>query len=310
VEEGHPILSIVEQCDLLGLNRSSLYYEPRIADSINLELMDLIDQLHTHLPFYGYRKITHWLRTLDYEVNHKRILRLMKEMGIQALYAGKKPNLSAPGHKIYPYLLKRIEVVRPNQVWSVDITYIRMRAGFLYLVAIIDWFSRYVLSWKLSNSMDVSFCIEALDDALKIATPEIHNSDQGSQFGCPGYTDLLKAKCVAISMDGRGRAFDNIFIERLWRSVKYEEVYINDYANGMEAYSGLERYFTIYNNVRIHQALEYKTPYEIYFGKKSSVEFKIESRFSRAPHGGPWKLQTIADRSGVDLTPYFRRKAV
>jgi putative transposase len=218
----------------------------------------------------------------------------MQTMGLQALYARKKPNLSAPGHAIYPYLLKGIEVVRPNQVWAVDITYIRMRAGFLYLVAIMDWFSRYVLSWKLSNSMEVGFCIEALEDALKIATPEIHNSDQGSQFGSNEYTDILKAHGVAISMDGRGRAFDNIFIERLWRSTKYEEVYVHDYASGMEAHTGLKRYFTIYNNIRFHQALEYKTPYEIYFGKKSKIKLKIEPRLSRSP---PWgDLETPDDR--------------
>jgi len=283
IERDGAVLSVARQCELLELNRSTLYYEPRVEDALNIKLMNIIDQVHTDEPCYGYRKMTELLQRDGHEVNRKRVARLMKVMGVSALYCTKKPNLSAPGHKIYPYLIRGMEICRPNQVWGVDITYIRMRSGFLYLVAILDWFSRYVLAWRLSNSLEVSFCVDALQAALKIATPEIHNSDQGSQFGSADYTRLLDQSKVAISMDGRGRAFDNIFTERLWRTVKYEEVYLKDYAGGREAQSSLGNYFERYNTMRPHQSLEYFTPAEVYEGKKKT-SLLLKQKIS--PHGG------------------------
>lgn len=289
VERSGAVISVARQCELLELNRSTLYYEPGVEDALNLKLMNIIDQVHTDEPCYGYRKMTELLQRGGFEVNHKRVARLMKVMGVSALYCEKKPNLSAPGHKIYPYLIRGMEIYRPNQVWGVDITYIRMRSGFLYLVAILDWFSRYVLAWRLSNSLEVSFCVDALQAALRIATPEIHNSDQGSQFGSNEYTRLLDQSKVAISMDGRGRAFDNIFTERLWRSVKYEEVYLKDYAGGREAQSSLGNYFERYNTMRPHQSLDYFTPAEIYEGRAKANLLKQKI----SPHGG--RQQTLGD---------------
>jgi putative transposase len=251
----------------LGLNRSGLYYEPVGESEENLRLMRLIDEQYTRAPFYGSRKMTRWLRTEGYLVNRKRISRLMEVMGIEAVYP--KPKLSQPGegHKIYPYLLRGITVGRVNQVWSTDITYIRMAQGLVYLVAVMDWFSRYVLSWSLSLTMEIDFCMEALRSALRRGRPEIFNSDQGSQFTSEKFTAELAAKEIAISMDGRGRCMDNIFIERLWRSLKYEEVYLKDYESVMEARTGIERYFRFYNQERIHQSLEYQTPAAIYLAR-------------------------------------------
>jgi putative transposase len=208
--------------------------------------------------------MTLWLREQGHEINHKRVERLMSVMGLQAIYP--KPNTSKPHpeNKIYPYLLRGVKIDHVDQVWSADITYIRMRAGFLYLTAVIDWFSRYVLSWQLSNTLESSFCVEALEVALKIKQPEIFNTDQGTQFTSEDFTGILKDREIAISMDGRGRCLDNIFVERLWRTVKYEEVYLHDYQTPAEAYLGLKRYFEFYNTQRYHQALDYKTPYEVY----------------------------------------------
>jgi len=258
-------LSVVRQCELLGLNRSSVYYRPVGEGTLNLELMRRIDQQYTETPFYGSRRMTAWLRRQGYDVNRKRVQRLMRLMGIEAIHP--RPNTSRPNeeHKIYPYLLQDVALVRPNQVWATDITYIRMRQGFIYLVAILDWFSRYVVSWQLSNSLDRFFCLEALDAALAIARPEIFNSDQGCQFTSNDFTTRLLAADVRISMDGRGRCFDNIFTERLWRTVKYEEVYIHDYDDMFDAHTRLHRYWTFYNNERLHQALDYKTPREVHF---------------------------------------------
>ena len=227
--------------------------------------MRLIDEQYTQTPFYGVPRMTAWLRKQGFCVSRKRVRRLMNLMGLQAIYP--KPKTSKPGEVTckYPYLLKDLVIDRPNQVWSTDLTYIRLTDGFVYLVAIMDWFSRYVLSWELSNSADVFFCLSALEKALSFAKPEIFNSDQGSQFTSQAFTDRLQQADIAISWDGRGRVFDNIFIERLWRTVKYEEVYLNDYQTVPHASVGLERYFDFYNVERLHQSLDYLTPKEVYF---------------------------------------------
>jgi putative transposase len=269
VELGHPEISIRRQCELLGVSRAGLYYAPVGESQENLQVMRLLDEQYTRAPFYGSRKMTEWLRAKGFEVNRKRVARLMELMGIEAVYP--KPKLSQPGedHKIYPYLLGGVEVSRINQVWSTDITYIRMAQGFLYLVAVMDWFSRYVLSWSLSLTMEIDFCLEALKRALRRGRPEIFNSDQGSQFTSQRFTGELQARKIAISMDGRGRCMDNIFIERLWRSLKYEEVYLKDYASVAEARIGIERYFRFYNQERLHQSLDYRTPAVLYTGRTS-----------------------------------------
>jgi putative transposase len=264
VDRGHSDLSIRRQCELLGLNRSGLYYEPVGESEENLRFMRLIDEQYTRAPFYGSRKMTKWLVTEGYAVNRKRISRLMAVMGIEAVYPKPKLSRSGEGHKIYPYLLRGITVGRINQVWSTDITYIRMAQGFVYLVAVMDWFSRYVLSWSLSLTMEIDFCMEALRSALRRGRPEIFNSDQGAQFTSEKFTAELAAEQIAISMDGRGRCMDNIFVERLWRSLKYEEVYLKDYESMTEAHTGIERYFRFYNQERIHQSLGYRTPAAIY----------------------------------------------
>jgi putative transposase len=260
VDREHAEISVRRQCELLGANRSGLYYEPVGESEENLTLMRLLDQQYTRTPFYGGRKMVEWLDTQGFRVNRKRVSRLMDLMGIEAVYP--KPKLSQPGdgHKVYPYLLRGVEVCRVNQVWSTDITYIRMAQGFVYLVAVMDWFSRYVLSWRLSLTMELDFCVEALKCALRRGRPEIFNSDQGSQFTSEKFTGELAEREIAISMDGRGRCMDNIFIERLWRSLKYEEVYLKDYETVAEARTGIEKYFRFYNQERLHQSLEYRTP--------------------------------------------------
>ena len=263
-------LSIRLQCGLLGFNRSNLYYQDQPEDAYNLLLMRLLDEEYTRHPCKGVIKMVKYLADLSHVVNHKRVRRLLRLMGLMAIYP-KCRNLSKPHpeHKIYPYLLKHLEICSPNQVWCTDITYVRLRAGFIYLVAVMDWFSRYVLSWRVSNSLDASFCVEALQDALiYYGCPEIFNTDQGSQFTSEAFTEVLLAKEIQISMDGRGRAFDNIFIERLWRTVKYEEVFLHDYGSISEAKGKLKQYFNYYNYERHHQGLGYKKPAEIYFDKK------------------------------------------
>ena len=264
MDRGHPEISLRRQCELLGVNRSGLYYQPAGESERNLLLMRLIDEEYTRLPFYGSRRWVEWLDEQGYSVNRKRVSRLMEVMGIEAVYP--KPRLSQPGegHKIYPYLLAGVEVTRVNQVWSTDITYIRMDGGFVYLVAVMDWFSRFVLSWALSVTMEVGFCMEALQRALRRGRPEIFNSDQGSQFTSDQFTGALKARGIAISMDGRGRCFDNIFIERLWRSLKHEEVYLRDYTMMPEARDGIGNWFRFYNHERLHQSLGYRTPAKLY----------------------------------------------
>ena len=264
MERGHLEISVRRQCELLGMNRSGFYYQPVEESEENGLLMRLLDEQYTRTPFYGSRKMTQWLAAEGYAVNRKRVSRLMVLMGIEAVYP--KPKLSWPGegHRIYPYLLRGTTVERVNQVWSTDITYIRMAQGFLYLVAVMDWFSRFVLSWSLSLTMEMDFCLEALDRALRRGRPEIFNSDQGSQFTSEKFTGKLEARKIAVSMDGRGRCFDNIFVERLWRSLKYEEVYLKDYASVTEARAGIAGYFQFYNHERLHQSLDYRTPAAIY----------------------------------------------
>lgn len=262
-------LTVSRQCELLGLPRSSFYYKPAGESPLNLELMRKIDEQYTKTPFYGSRRMKESLKREGYEVNRKRVQRLMRLMGIEAIYPRRNTSRSNDEHKIYPYLLRDVTISRPNQVWATDITFIPMRSGFLYLVAILDWYSRYVLSWQLSNSLERTFCLEALDAALTLARPEIFNSDQGCQFTSIDFTSRLEAANVQISMDGRGRCFDNIFTERLWRTVKYEEVYLYDYEEVVETYERLARYWTFYNTERIHQALGYRTPHEVYFATQA-----------------------------------------
>ena len=264
MERGHPEISVRRQCELLGVNRSGLYYQPVGESEENLRLMRLLDEQYTRTPFYGSRKMTEWLATQGPTVNRKRVSRLMELMGLEAVYP--KPKLSQPGegHRIYPYLLRETKVERVNQVWSTDITYIRMEQGFLYLVAVMDWFSRFVLSWSLSLTMEVDFCIAALKQALRRGQPDIFNSDQGSQFTSEKFSGELAGRHIAISMDGRGRCMDNIFVERLWRSLKYEEVYLKDYGSVNEARAGIARYFQFYNQERLHQSLGYRTPASVY----------------------------------------------
>jgi putative transposase len=269
IESGHPTISIVRQCELLGVNRSGFYYQPQGEDAANLALMRLIDEQYTKTPFYGVPRMTWRLRSQGHPVNRKRVARLMGLMGLQAIYPKPKLSRKHADHKIYPYLLRGVPIVAPDQVWSADITYLRMRRGFLYLTAIIDWFSRRVLAWRLSNSLDSLFCIEALRAALAFGRPAIFNTDQGAQFTSLEFIRVLEAAGVAISMDGRGRALDNVFVERLWRSVKYEEVYLRDYATPAEAYRGLDWYFRFYNEERPHQSLGYRTPVEVYGGRGS-----------------------------------------
>lgn len=265
VEQDHPSLSMRRQCDLLSLSRSGLYYQ-QVGLNKDCELMRLIDEIYTEYSFYGYRKITAALRRKGYCVNGKHVLRLMRYMGIEAVYPKKKTSIASKENRVYPYLLRGVAILHPNHVWSTDITYIRMRQGFLYLTAIMDWYSRYVLSWRLSNTLDSGFCLDALDEALnKYNKPEIFNSDQGCQFTSDAFTNMLTRASIKISMDGKGRCFDNIFTERLWRSVKYEEVYMKDYESGHDAEQQLRDYFLFYNKKRPHQAHDYKTPQEVYF---------------------------------------------
>ena len=267
MERDHPEISMRRQCALLGVNRAGLYYQAAGESEENLQLMRLLDEQYMRTPFYGSRKMVEWLRTRNFEVNRKRVSRLMNVMGIEAVYP--KPRLSQPGegHRIYPYLLRGVEVERINQVWSTDITYIRMAQGFVYLVAVMDWFSRYVISWSLSLTMELGFCIKALKRALRRGRPEIFNSDQGSQFTSEKFTGELTAREIAVSMDGRGRCMDNIFIERLWRSLKYEEVYLKEYQSVTEARAGIEKHFRFYNQERLHQSPDYRTPAGLYLAR-------------------------------------------
>ena len=264
VDRQHPSLSIVCQCTLLNISRSGLYYHPVKISEEDLAFMKLIDRQYLATPFYGTRKIAAWLKIQNYSANRKRVRRLMRIMGLKAIYQRPKTSKPVLGHKIYPYLLGGMKITRPNQVWAADITYIPMARGFLYLVAIIDWYSRYVLSWRLSNTMDANFCVEALEEALEKGKPDIFNTDQGAQFTSEAFIGLLRQRGVRISMDGKGSYNDNLFIERLWRSVKYEEVYLKAYQDGREARIGLGSYFRFYNTERPHQSHSYRTPAKVF----------------------------------------------
>ena len=261
----HKELSIRQQCAILRLNRSSLYYERLGESEYNMLLMNLLDAEYTKRPFYGVQKMLEYLKELGHHVNVKRVRRLLRKMGLEAIYP--KINLSKVNneHKIYPYLLRNMAITKCNQVWSTDITYVRLRKGFVYLMAIIDWYSRYVINWKLSTTLEADFCIEALKESLEYENCEIFNTDQGSQFTTSRFTNVLEASNIKVSMDGRGRALDNIFVERLWRSVKYEDIYLKEYNSVGEVKAGLDEYFKFYNNERYHQSLDYKRPAEVYF---------------------------------------------
>jgi putative transposase len=269
IEPGHPRIPVARQCELLGLNRSGWYYRPVRKAELpeELAMKRRVDELFTACPFYGVRRLTAALRREGSPVNPKRVRRLMQELGLAAVYPRPRLSRANPEHRVYPYLLRELAIVRPDQVWAADITYIRLRRGFAYLAAVLDWYSRYVVDWALSVSLEAEFCVTLLDRCLDERRPEIFNSDQGSQFTSTAFTGTLQAANVAISMDGRGRVYDNIFVERLWRSVKYEAVYLHDYETVAEAESGLADYFWFYNHQRPHQALEYRTPAEVYSQK-------------------------------------------
>jgi len=274
IQPNHTTLSIHLQCSLLSLSRSTYYYQGVPENLLNLLLMKLIDQQYMRTPFYGIRRMTQWLKDHYAQlgpINHKRIASLMKKMGLQGIYPRRNRHLSKPAsdHQVFPYLLKDLCITRPNQVWAVDITFIPLQKGFAYLVAIIDWFSRYILAWQLSVTLEAEFCIEALQKALQqYQMPEFFNSDQGSQFTCQSFIQLLSNKGIRISMDGKGRVYDNIFIERFWRTLKYEEVYLHAYDSVREARKSIDRYIRFYNKERYHSALGYQTPEYWYQEKK------------------------------------------
>ncbi|QEH36747.1 Integrase core domain protein [Aquisphaera giovannonii] len=254
------------QCQLLGINRSGLYYEPATESEANLRLMRMIDEQYLRTPFYGSRRMAAHLTALGEPVNRKRAQRLMTTMGLEAIYPRPRTTTRSPDHKIYPYLLRDVTIDRCDQVWSTDVTYLPLEGGYMFLAAVIDWHSRFVLSWRLSNTLDGRFCLEALEAALGGGRPEVFNTDQGSQFTARALTGRLEEAGVAVSMDGRGRALDNVFIERLWRSLKYEEVYLKSYRDVMEMEAGLGGWFSFYNHERPHQALGYRTPADVYRG--------------------------------------------
>jgi len=264
IDADHAELSIRRQCELLGLSRASLYYEPAPATAENVRLMGLLDKQYTACPFYGSRRLTAWLVQQGEAVNRKRVQRLLRIMGLEAIYPKPRLSVAGRGHRIYPYLLRDVRIERPDQVWSTDITYVPLASGFMYLAAIIDWYSRYVLTWRLSNTLDGWFCVEMLDEALAQGRPEVFNTDQGVQFTAEAFTSRLLSAGVAVSMDGRGRCLDNVFVERLWRTVKYENIYLQGYESVPELEHGLGRYFPFYNHERLHQALAYRAPAAVY----------------------------------------------
>lgn len=263
---GDPNFSIGKQCDLIEVPRSTYYYTPCSESDFNLAVMHAIDRLYTDHPHYGKRSMSVNLRNMGFDVGVDLARTLMRKMRIEAIY--QKPNLSKPNltHKVYPYLLRGMKIERVNQVWSTDITYIRMRNGFMYLTAVIDWYSRYVLAWRLSNSLDGIFCRQVLQDALKMGCPEFFNTDQGAQYTCLDFIEILLNHGIQVSMDGKGRAIDNIFIERLWKSIKYEDIYLRDYCGAIELHAGMDGYFTFYNTRRCHSSLKYRTPSVVYHG--------------------------------------------
>jgi putative transposase len=264
IEPDRAELSVRQQCELVGLNRATFYYEPAGESELNLRLMRLLDEQYTRTPFYGWPRMTAYLQQQGYAINPKRVRRLMGLMGLQAIYPKRRTSVAAADHKVYPYLLRDLAITRPNQVWSADITYVPMVHGFMYLVAVIDWFSRYVLAWQLSNTLDGLFCLEALERALAHGQPDIFNTDQGAQFTAAAFTSRLETAGIRISMDGKGRALDNVFIERFWRSVKYEHVYLHAYETVMQLETGLGGYMRFYNQERPHQGLSYQTPMAVH----------------------------------------------
>jgi len=271
IDPSDNMLSIASQCKLLDLERSTFYYEPAQESAFNLQAMAAIDRIYTERPYYGKRRMSIKLREEGLDVGRELARHLMLKMGLEACYP--KPKLSIPNHehKIYPYLLRGVDIIRCNQVWSTDITYIPMRNGFFYLTAVVDWFSRYILSWRLSNSLDGLFCREALLEALeRFGIPEIFNTDQGSQFTATEFVEILLKRNIKVSMDGRGRALDNVWIERIWRTVKYEDIYPRDYEDGVRLYEGLTDYFSFYNEERLHSSLKYSSPGKIYRGRGCS----------------------------------------
>ena len=290
IEPGHRELSVRRQCALLGVARAGVYYEPVGESAENLALMRRIDETYTRWPFYGVRKMAAHLLREGHRVNPKRVRRLMRRMGLEAIYPKKRLSMPGEGHRRYPYLLRDLLIDRPDQVWCADITYLPMRKGFLYLVVVMDWHSRYVLAWALSASLEADFCLEALEEALRGSRPEIFNSDQGVQFTSEAFTGRLSVGGIRISMDGRGRCFDNIFVERLWRTVKYEDVYLKDYADLNQTHQGLAAYFRFYNHQRPHQALDDRTPVEVYFAGHSAGRRK-GSAASRTAAGTPVALR-------------------
>ncbi len=287
------------QCWLVGLSRHVLYYVPQVASEHDLVLMRELDVEYTEHPFLGVRKLAVHLQTLGYEAGVKRVRRLFRTMGLIAIYQVPKPNLSAPGHKIFPYLLRNLTIDRPDQVWATDITYLRLAHGFVYLTAIMDWYSRYVLSWRLSNTLDALFCVDALEEALsKFDTPSIFNSDQGSQYSSDRFTDLLISSGVLISMDGKGRWADNRFVERLWRTVKYEAVFTCDFEDVRVARQHLTKYFDYYNYQRPHQSLGYQTPEAVYRGVVQG-SFESVNHVSSTPLGSAFATLTNTANSEV-----------
>ena len=272
IDSDYTMIPLYRQCELLGLARSSYYYEPNRDDGYNRLLMNLIDEQFTKTPFYGVPRMRAWLKVQDHEVNHKRVRRLMRLMGLEAVYPKPRLSRSNQQHKKYPYLLNNLLIDHPDQVWCADITYIRMLHGFVYLVAVMDWFSRFVLAWELSTTLDTCFCIAALENALEISKPEIFNSDQGCQFTSLEFTNRVDQEGIRLSMDGRGRVYDNIFVERLWRSVKYEEVYLHHYQTVCEARKCLAKYFFFYNMERLHESLGYQTPYQMYVKERLTTK--------------------------------------
>ncbi len=319
IEKGGTV-SVVRQCVLAGVSRATVYAQqkPRLVDESNLLLSHLIDEEYTRHPFYGSRKMVVFLKTAGYPVNRKRVQGLMRNMGLVGMAPGPNTSRPHPEHKVYPYLLRGVIISRRDQVWSTDITYIRLAHGFAYLVVVIDWYSRRVLSWRISNSMDTEFCVDCLEEALRrYGKPEIFNSDQGSQFTSDAFTDVLKREGIAISMDGRGRVFDNIFVERLWRTVKHEDVYLKGYATMIELRIGLAEYFTFYNGERPHQSLGQKTP-EVVYKTASDGGAMIIDKYPRAVAGFTVPLRSTVNPATAEsvsevpaeVKPGQRRPAV
>lgn len=296
-------LSVSRQCELAGVSRATEYArrKPTKEDESDLLLLRLIDEEYTRHPFYGTRRMVVYLKGQGHPVNRKRVQRLMRILGLAGMSPGPHTSRRHPQHAVYPYLLRGMNVVRPNQIWSTDITYIRLERGFGYLVAILDWYSRKVLSWRVSNTLDTEFCVACLEEALnRYGKPEIFNTDQGSQFTSERFTGLLKAEGVAISMDGRGRALDNIFVERLWRTVKYEDIYLKSYTGLPELELGLRDYFRFYNNERPHQSLNYLTPQQVH-STASGGGARIEDKFGGARGSSPAPLRCAGDEPRADL---------